>query len=303
RAPPPQIPAVPSSFPGRRWSSAVSVATVSFAPASATRDAPQFPLPLPISLCPRSPVVPRAAAEVRHRRPGPPSRHCRRRGVPGARLEVKNLSRPYRPVYCLLSRLIPRRSCSTPPLSRFTVDRPPPVPLSRPSPTGRFPVPSPTFPAAQVAQRPAKRPRPSSPASPPPRGRAPPPQLAVGEAQAGHPIPIVRPRSGGPVLIRSSLILAVRRRSSGPGPLSPHPVSLPFGPRLSARPRARSARRPRLSAARALALPAGPACQPARALALPAGPACQPARALRCPPGPACQPPRPPRARAPARRI
>jgi hypothetical protein len=102
-------------------------------------------------------------------------------------------------------------------------------------------VPSPTFPAAQ-------RPRPSSPASPPPRGRAPPPQLAVGEAQAGHPIPTVRSRSGGPVLIRSSLILAVRRRSSGPGPLPPHPVSVPFGPRLSARPRARSARRPRLSA-------------------------------------------------------
>jgi hypothetical protein len=98
--------------------------------------------------------------------------------------------------------------------------------------------------------------RPSSPASPPPRGRAPPPQLAVGEAKAGHPIPTVRPRSGGPVLIRSSLILAVRRRSSGPGPLPPHPVSLPFGPRLSARPRARSARRPRLSACPRPALPA-----------------------------------------------
>jgi hypothetical protein len=104
RAPSPQIPAVPSSFPGRRWSSAVSVATVSFSPVSATRDAPQFPLPLPISLCPRSPAVPRAAAKVRHRRPGPPSRHCRRRGVPGARLEVRNLSCPYRPVYCLLPR-------------------------------------------------------------------------------------------------------------------------------------------------------------------------------------------------------
>jgi hypothetical protein len=69
-------------------------ATVSFASASATRDAPQFPFPLPISLCLRSPAVLRAAAEVRHRRPGPPSRHCRHRGVPGARLEVRNLSRP-----------------------------------------------------------------------------------------------------------------------------------------------------------------------------------------------------------------
>ncbi len=69
-------------------------ATVSSAPTSATRNAPQFPLPLPISLCPRSPAVLRAAAEVRHRRPGAQSRHCRRRGVPGARLEVRNLSRP-----------------------------------------------------------------------------------------------------------------------------------------------------------------------------------------------------------------
>ncbi|PWZ55723.1 hypothetical protein Zm00014a_003523, partial [Zea mays] len=79
-----------SSYPRRRWSSAVPFAPVSSAPTSATRDAPQFHLTLPISLCPRSPAVLRAAAEVRHRRPGPPSRHCRHRGVPGARLEVRN---------------------------------------------------------------------------------------------------------------------------------------------------------------------------------------------------------------------
>jgi hypothetical protein len=42
----------------------VSIATVSFAPASATRNALQFPLPLPISLGPRSPAVLRAAATV-----------------------------------------------------------------------------------------------------------------------------------------------------------------------------------------------------------------------------------------------
>jgi hypothetical protein len=42
----------------------VSIATVSSAPASATRDALQFPLPLSISLCPRSPTVRRAAATV-----------------------------------------------------------------------------------------------------------------------------------------------------------------------------------------------------------------------------------------------
>ncbi|PWZ10241.1 hypothetical protein Zm00014a_036400, partial [Zea mays] len=160
RAPPPQIPAVPSSFPGRRWSSAVSVATVSFAPASATRDAPQFPLPLPISLCPRSPAVPRAAAGVRHRCPGPPSRHCRRRGVPGARLEVKNLSRPYRPVYCLLPCVIPRRSRFMPPPSRSAVDRPLRCPCPDPDPTRGLPVPSPTFLAAQVASEARQTPAP-----------------------------------------------------------------------------------------------------------------------------------------------
>ncbi|PWZ31419.1 hypothetical protein Zm00014a_042163 [Zea mays] len=42
----------------------MSIATVSFAPTSATRNAHQFPLPLPISLCPRSPAVRRAAATV-----------------------------------------------------------------------------------------------------------------------------------------------------------------------------------------------------------------------------------------------
>ncbi|PWZ20037.1 hypothetical protein Zm00014a_018646, partial [Zea mays] len=146
RAPPPRIPAVPSPFLGRRWSSAVSVATVSFAPVSATRDAPQFPFPLPISLCPRSPAAPRAAAEVRHRRPGPPSRHSRRRGVPGACLEVRDLSRPYRPVYCLLPRLIPRRSRVTPPPSRSAMNRPPPVPLPRPRPHQRTPRALPNLP-------------------------------------------------------------------------------------------------------------------------------------------------------------
>jgi hypothetical protein len=94
RAPQPLTAVVPSSFPRRRWSSAVPSATVSFAPASATWDALQFPLPLSISLCPRSPAVLRAAAEVRHRRPGPSSRHCRHRGVPGVRLEVRNLLCP-----------------------------------------------------------------------------------------------------------------------------------------------------------------------------------------------------------------
>jgi hypothetical protein len=173
-------------------------------------------------------------------------------------------------VYCLLPRLIPRRSCSTPPPSRFAVDRPLRCPCPDSVPTRRLPAPSPTSPAAQVAQRPAERPRPSSPASPPPRGRAPPPQLAVGEAKAGHPIPAVRPGSGGPVLFRPSPILAAYRRSNGPGQPAPRPLC-PLAPPVSPP---------------APALPAGPTCQ----LAAP-----------RCPPGPACQPLRPPRARAPAR--
>jgi hypothetical protein len=231
----------------------VSVATVSFAPASATRDAPQLPLPLPISLCPRSPAVPRAAAEVRHRRPEPPSRHCRRRGVPGARLEVKNLSRPYRPVYCLLLRLIPRRSRVTPPPSRPAVNRPLRCPCPDPDPTRGLPVPSPTFPATQVA----------------PETRQTPAPLVSGELSAAG---------------TSAAAPASRRRS--PGPLPPHPVSLPFGPRLSACPRARSARRPRLSARpRALCPPAPPVSLPAPRTARPVPPVSRPGRrALARPP-------------------
>jgi hypothetical protein len=83
-----------SPFLRRRWSPAVPSATVSFAPTSATRDTPQFSLSLPEFLCPRSPAVRCAAAEVRHRRPGPSPRLRRHRGVPGVRLEVRNLLCP-----------------------------------------------------------------------------------------------------------------------------------------------------------------------------------------------------------------
>ncbi|PWZ08818.1 hypothetical protein Zm00014a_031485, partial [Zea mays] len=100
----------------------------------------------PISLCPSSPAVPRAAAEVPHRRPGPPSRHSRRRGVPGARLEVRDPSRPYRPLFCSLPRVIPRRSRVIPPPSRSAVNRPPPVPLPRPRPHQRIPRALPNLP-------------------------------------------------------------------------------------------------------------------------------------------------------------
>ncbi|KAL5683147.1 hypothetical protein ACJX0J_009532, partial [Zea mays] len=87
RAPPPLTAAAPSPFLRRRRSPAAPSATVSFASTSATRDTPQFLLSLPNFLCPRSSAVLRAAAEVRHRRPGPSPRHCRHREVPGVRLE------------------------------------------------------------------------------------------------------------------------------------------------------------------------------------------------------------------------
>jgi hypothetical protein len=160
-------------------------------------------------------------------------------------------------------------NAATEPLRR----EPPPSGVLAPTqpPPGDSPCPPQPSRPLRSPQRPAKRPRPSSPASPPPRGRAPPPQLAVGKAQASHLIPAVRPRSGGPVLIRPSLILAVRQRSNGPGPLPPHPASLPFGPRLSARPRPCCPLAPPVSPP-APALPAGPACQPRARAARPALP-------------------------------
>ncbi|PWZ32077.1 hypothetical protein Zm00014a_029927, partial [Zea mays] len=233
------------------------------------------------------PALTRLPPCSRHRRPGSSSRLRRRRGVPGARLEVRDLSRPYRPLFCSLPRVIPRRSKVTPPPSRSAANRPPPVPLPRPRPHQRIPRALPNLPGHSDRPKDPQGPRaPRLRRAPPPRGRAPPPLLAVGETQAAHPIPAVHPRSGGPDSTRPDLILAVRRRSSGPGPLPPHPVSLPVGPRLSARPRARSARRPRLSAR--------PRARSARRPRLSARPR------ARCPPGPACQPLTPPRARAPA---
>jgi hypothetical protein len=252
----------------------VPSATVSFASTSATRDTPQFPLPLSIFPCPRSPAVLRAAAEVRHRQPGPSSRHCRHRGVPGVRLEVRNLSRPL-PTFVLPPVAF---NCSPEPFSAAAEPlRRGPPPSGAPAPTQSPPDGSPRPPQPprplRSPQGPAEPPHPSSPASSPPRGRAPPPLLAVGEDQAGHPIPAVHPRSSGPVSISPSPILAAYRRSNSPGPLPPHPAP---------------------------ALPAGPACQPP-APALPAWPRPVSRPRPRCPPGPACQPLRPPRARAPVR--
>jgi hypothetical protein len=94
KAPPPLTAVVPSPFLRRRWSPAVPSATVSFASTSATRDTPQFPLSLPNFLCSRSPAVLCAVAVVRHHRPGPSLRLRRHRGVPGVRLEVRNLLCP-----------------------------------------------------------------------------------------------------------------------------------------------------------------------------------------------------------------
>jgi hypothetical protein len=189
-------------------------------------------------------------------------------------------------LYCPLSRLIARRSPLAPPPSRFAVDRPPPVPLSRPSSHQKTPRVFPNLPGHSG--------RPKDPQS----ARA----LVSGEllrrgcgrrrlcwlekgTEASRPIPAVHLRSNGSILNSPGPILAAYRRSNGPGPLPPHPASLPFGPRLSAA-RVRAARlAPPVSRSRSLC-PPGPACQ---------------AAAPRCPPGPACQPLRPPRARAPAR--
>jgi hypothetical protein len=149
---------------------------------------------------------------------------------------------------------------------------PPPsgAPASTQPPPGDSPCPPQPSRPLRSPQRPAERPRPSSPVSPPPRGRAPPPQLAVGEAKAGHPIPVVRPRSGGPVLIRPSPILAVRRRSSGPGPLPPHPARAARWPRLSAYPRPRCPLAPPVSRRARAARPAPPVSRSGRrALARP----------------------------------
>ena len=125
-------------------------------------------------------------------------------------------------MYCLLSRSIARRSPFAPPPSRFAVDRPPPVPLSRPSPRQRIPRAFPNLPGHSG--------RPKDPQSP----RA----LVSGEllrrgcgrrrlcwlekgTEASRPIPAVRLRSDDPILNSPSLILAVRLESDGPGP-PPH---------------------------------------------------------------------------------
>jgi hypothetical protein len=137
------------------------------------------------------------------------------------------------------------------------------APSGAPAPTQSPPDDSPRPPQPsrplRSPQRPAERPRPSSPASSPPRRRVLPPLLAVGKAKAGHPTPAVHPRSGGPDSISPGPILAVRRRSNGPGTLPSHPAP---------------------------ALPAGPACQPARARAARLAPpvSCSGCRALARPP-------------------
>ncbi|PWZ26804.1 hypothetical protein Zm00014a_009436, partial [Zea mays] len=97
--------------------------------------APISPSPPYFSL----PALTRRPPCSRHRRPGSPSRLRRRRGVPGARLEVKNLSRPYWPLFCSLLRLIARRSCLPPLPSHSAVSHPP----GAPAPTQTPPMDSP----------------------------------------------------------------------------------------------------------------------------------------------------------------
>ncbi|PWZ25269.1 hypothetical protein Zm00014a_027664, partial [Zea mays] len=161
---------------------------------------------------------------------------------------------------------------NSPAASRPAVNRPPPVPLPRPRPYRRTPRALPDLPDHSDCPR-------APPVARAPRlrralrrgGRAPPPPASRREAQAGHPIPTVHPRSGGLVLIRPNPILAVRRRSSGPGPLPPHTprLSAVWAPPVSPPAAYRSAVWARLSARPRARCPPGPACQPARAPALP----------------------------------
>jgi hypothetical protein len=129
------------------------------------------------------------------------------------------------------------------------VDRPPPVPLPRPSPHQTIPRALPNLPGRSG--------RPKNPQSP---------RALVSEellrrgcgrhrlcwlekgTEASRPIPAVHLRSDGSILNSSSPILAAHRRSNGPGPLPPHPApALPAGPACQPA-RARAARWPRLSA-------------------------------------------------------
>jgi hypothetical protein len=151
--------------------------------------APISPLPPRIPL-PALTAVLCAAVEVRHRRLGLPPRLRRHRGVPGVRLEVRNLSRP------LPSFLLPpvAFNCSPESLSATaeTLRRGSP-PSGAPAPTQSSPEGSPRPPQPprppRSSQGPAEPLRPSSPASPPPRGRAPPPLLAGGEDRSQPPNP------------------------------------------------------------------------------------------------------------------
>jgi hypothetical protein len=197
KAPPPLTSAVPSPFLRRRRSPAVPSATVSFASTSATRDMPQFPLSLPNFLCPRSPAVLCAVAVVRHHRPGPSPRLRRHRGVPGVRLEVRNLLCPLPSLYCTLLRSIPCWSRLAPPPSHFAVDHPPPVPLSRPSPHQKIPRAFPNLPGHPGRPKDPQSPRaPRLRRAPPPRVRSPPPLLA-GEGDRSRPPNPSRPSQIG----------------------------------------------------------------------------------------------------------
>jgi hypothetical protein len=161
KAPPPLTAAVPSPSLRRRWSPVVPSATVSFASTSATRDTPQFPLSLPNFLCPRSPAILSAVAVVRHRRLGLPPCLRRHRGVPGVRLEVRNLPCPL-PSFLLLPAALNSSpesiNAAAEPLRRG----PPPLRCPCPdlAPTRRFPAPSPTSPAIPVTLRTHRAPAP-----------------------------------------------------------------------------------------------------------------------------------------------
>jgi hypothetical protein len=149
------------------------------------------------------------------------------------------------------------------------VDRPPPVPLSRPSPRQKIPRAFLNLPGHPGRLRTRRAPAPLVSGELPRRGcgRRRLSWLEKG-TEASRSIPAVHLRSDGPILNNPGPILAVRLESDGPGPLPHTPPSCRPGPACQPLALALPAR-PRLSAARVRsARPAPPVSRPRlRALA------------------------------------
>ncbi|PWZ53075.1 hypothetical protein Zm00014a_013081, partial [Zea mays] len=194
---------------------------------SGVRNPERTPIPSPppyFSL----PALTRRSPCSHHRRPESPSRPRRRRGVPGARLEVTDPSSPYRPLFCSLLRVIARRSRETPPPSRPAVNRPLRCLCPDPNPTGELAAPSSTSPTTRMAPEPRQSPAPLVSGEPSAAGTS----AAAPASRRGSP---GRP----PDPHRPSQIGRPRFNSAKPNPGRPPEIQRPRpaapSPRLSAR--------------------------------------------------------------------